>query len=132
EGVVQSDGDGGGGGVAVAVEVHHELGRRDAQLREGGVDDTLVDLVRDDQGEVPDGQAAVGHRLLGQLADGAHGEPEDLAAVHAQEGVLARGGDVGGGRQRPAVGHAGNADEVAAAAVGVEPEGVRAAGGAVD
>src|SRR5262249_18624808 len=46
-------------GVAVAVEVHHHLVAGKLHVADGGVDDPLVDLVRNQQGDVVGGEAAL-------------------------------------------------------------------------
>lgn len=82
--LVEGDADARRGGVAIFVDVDEDLVLGEAHLFRGGIDDSLVDLMRDDQFDGFSGEVAGFHgrtKRLGHLVDG---KLVDFAAIHLE------------------------------------------------
>lgn len=89
-GFVERYGDSCGAGIAEAVEVDHEAVHGNVHARGDGFDDTKVGLVRDEAGDIFDGNAGEGERGLACIEHGGDGLLVGLLPVHL-DGVKALG-----------------------------------------
>ena len=76
------NGDGSGGGVAVALNVGDKALHGDLEAAGSRLDDALVCLVRDDQGDIIQGQLGSFDGFAGGLHHHAGGKAENFATVH--------------------------------------------------
>ncbi len=74
EGFVESNGDGSGGGVAVLVDIDEHFLRGEIESFDDGLDNTGIHLMRNDQGDVVIGQAAIPVGFLDHFDNASDGE----------------------------------------------------------
>ena len=117
KGFVESQGNAGRRGVAESLEIVEDLGRIDAQLFHGGVDDAHVGLVEYDQVDVLEAHFGRLEDFPDAFAEHANRPLEDGPALHVQE--LASFACRGGRERLPRTAH-GTVQQVRSRTVGTD------------
>lgn len=95
-GLVEGDGDRGRRGVAGLIDIDEDFFAGETQMAARGVDDALVDLMRDNHGYIVDGKVALLHGVFDERLHFGNGEFVDFASLHFDVVVAVFEGGGGG------------------------------------